>query len=344
MGDIPLDAANFFGILLSVWLYALFQRVFLASLWPLWRRRHVSGGRFVVAVTLCLFVTATSQIAINIAKCYNRFVTYRGVPDTEAYAENAFMLKATLSSWLFMFAIWNAEIILVWRVWVVWSRDWRAVLFPIIMFLTEFVAGVVTCIRLGPREAFVGHKNDQATEKIIAGVSLLLVNSTCTPLVIFKLWRVGRHVQIQQTRTLYQTIVFRLIESGSLYSATSLLWIIFMLPSGSAYPGISTLFDYVFQMVVAISPMMIFSHVAQKAEPKMREIVVVSSDPVRQDKCSPHQPVNMRPISTTIAFRTPSSPSGSFGDPLKSGLSCTKTEPGVWPSTQQTESGLGAAV
>ncbi|KAG9020964.1 hypothetical protein FRB95_003140, partial [Tulasnella sp. JGI-2019a] len=138
MGDIPFDAANFFGILLSVWLYALFQRVFLTSLWPLWRRRHVPGGRFVVAVTLCLFVTATSQIAINIAKCYDRFVTYRGVPDTEAYSEKAFMLKATLSSWLFMFAIWNAEIILIWRVWVVWSRDWRAALLPIIMFLTEF--------------------------------------------------------------------------------------------------------------------------------------------------------------------------------------------------------------
>ncbi|KAG9029854.1 hypothetical protein FRB95_004772, partial [Tulasnella sp. JGI-2019a] len=183
MADISLGAANFFGLLLSFWLYALFLKMFLTSIWPLWTRRHRPGGKFVVAVALCPFVTATSHIVISIAKGYDKFVKYREFPDAVAYSEKEYLLKVTINGWIFIFMIWNVEVILIWRLWVVWSGDWRVALPPIALFIIEFVSGVIPCARIGPGEAF----NSHGTEEIMASVCLLLVNLICTPLVIARL-------------------------------------------------------------------------------------------------------------------------------------------------------------
>ncbi|KAG8987532.1 hypothetical protein FRB93_004488 [Tulasnella sp. JGI-2019a] len=76
---------------------ALFLRMFSSSIWPLWKQRHRIGGKFVVAITLCLFVTATSHIVINIVEGYDRFVTYRASPAVVGYSEKGYLLEATIN-------------------------------------------------------------------------------------------------------------------------------------------------------------------------------------------------------------------------------------------------------
>ncbi|KAG8978927.1 hypothetical protein FRB94_012275 [Tulasnella sp. JGI-2019a] len=304
MADISLDTANFFGLLLSVWLYGLFLRMFLASIWPLWTRRHRSGGRFIVAVTLWLFVTATSHIVISVAKGYDRFIECRDVAE---YSEADYLLKVTIDGWIFLLAIWNVEVILIWRLWVVWSGDWRVTLLPIVLFTIEFVVGMVPCFQIGPSKAFDNayHGARSMEEKIVASVCLCLVNAICTPFVIARLWWIGRRAQIPQTRSLYRTVAFRLVESGSLYTVASLVWISFHLPSGRMYPGYSVFINYMFQMIVAVAPMMIFKHLSQKIVPEVLNINIPELQ-CREDVTRPGR-LPSDAISTVIAFR-PSPP------------------------------------
>ncbi|KAG8987536.1 hypothetical protein FRB93_004492 [Tulasnella sp. JGI-2019a] len=306
MADISLDTANFFGLLLSVWLYGLFPRMFLTSIWPLWNRRHRPGGKFVVAVTLCLFVTATSHIVINVAEGYDRFVMCRALPDGMVYSEAEYLPGGIIDGWVIVVAIWNVEIILIWRLWTVWSEDWRVVLPPIVLFTTEFVAGTLVCAQLGAGKAFDNpSRNGHNTGEIVASVCLLSVNMICTPLVIARLWWIGQRSEIQQTRSLHQTVIFRLVESGSLYTVTSLLWVIFHLPSGSAYPGVLAFVTYVFQAIITVAPMMIFQHLGQKIAAEALDLNI-SKPQSGKDTAQPDQPLS-DVISTTIAFRPQSS-------------------------------------
>ncbi|KAG9013159.1 hypothetical protein FRB94_003599 [Tulasnella sp. JGI-2019a] len=284
---------------------ALFLRMFSSSIWPLWKQRHRIGGKFVVAITLCLFVTATSHIVINIVEGYDRFVTYRASPAVVGYSEKGYLLEATINGWFFIFAIWNVEVILIWRLWVVWSRDWRVALLPAVLFIIEFVAGTVLCAQMGPGEVFDNsHRKSHSMEEIIAGVCLLSVNVICTPLVIARLWWIGRRAQIRHTRNLYQTVTIRLVESGSLYTVTSFVWVISYLRPGSAYPGMSIFVTYVFQATITIAPMMIFQHLGRKIEPEALDINILK--PQRgKDTTQPNQSLGDA-ISTTIAFRSPS--------------------------------------
>ncbi|KAG8991737.1 hypothetical protein FRB93_002583 [Tulasnella sp. JGI-2019a] len=290
MADIPFDTAHFFGLVLSTWLYVIFLRMFLSSIWPLGDRRHQPGGKFVVATTSCLFVTATSHIVIGVAKGYDLFITYRDLPGLMRYTEERFLLKATLSSWFFMLAIWNAEVILIWRLWIIWSRDWRVVIPPAVFFVIEFAAGIFLCVKIGPRDAFDNPRCERYDEEqMMLGISLLLVNLICTPLVVVRLWWVGRYVQIRQTQRLYQTIAIRLIESGGLYTAVSIVWVISDLWSGTSFPGIAILINYVFQITIAIAPMMIFSLLSRKAASEMVDVNVSNLEPPREDRNPPRQ-------------------------------------------------------
>ncbi|KAG9013154.1 hypothetical protein FRB94_003594 [Tulasnella sp. JGI-2019a] len=142
-------------------------------------------------------------------------------------------------------------------------------------------------------------------EEIVASVCLLSVNVICTPLVIARLWRIGQHAQIEQTRSLYQTVTFRLVESGSLYTVVSLVWVIFHLPSGSAYPGMSVFVTYVFQAIITVAPMMIFQHLGRKIAAEALDLNI-SKPPSGKDTAQPNQPLS-DVISTTIAFQPRSS-------------------------------------
>ncbi|KAG9032193.1 hypothetical protein FRB95_001820 [Tulasnella sp. JGI-2019a] len=67
MAGMPLGAANYFGLIVSVWIYAVFLNMFLSSIRPLWNRRLHPGGKFVLGAMCYLFISATANIAINIA-------------------------------------------------------------------------------------------------------------------------------------------------------------------------------------------------------------------------------------------------------------------------------------
>ncbi|KAG9029856.1 hypothetical protein FRB95_004774 [Tulasnella sp. JGI-2019a] len=317
MADIPFDAAHFFGPLLSVWLYALFLSMFLSAIWPLWRRRHRPGGKFVVAVTLCLFVTATGLIVTTVAKGYDIFVKGSASLDTAGYSDKGYLLKVALNGWFFVVAIWNAEVILIWRLWIVWSRDWRVAILPAALFLIELASGIALCATFGPGNSLnTTVHNGHGIPGFLSAICLLLVNMICTPMVIARLWWAGRQVQIRQTRSLYQTVTIRLIESGSLYTVASFVWVMSILPPGSPYPGVAVFLNYVFQMVLSTAPMMIFSLLSQEVVSEAHDINTTNSEGAGEPS---HRP---GAVSTTIQFQTPPMPSGTSETPFKGSLSC----------------------
>ncbi|KAG9032195.1 hypothetical protein FRB95_001822, partial [Tulasnella sp. JGI-2019a] len=183
----------------------VFLNMFLSSIRPLWNRRLCPGGGFVLGAMCYLFISATANIAINIATGYDTF----SMAPNNAGPSNEYSLKTILSGWFCMLGIWTAESTLIWRLWAVWSRSWRIVAFPIALLCIEIGSFLVLCGRTGLHQVLeYPHQNHYEIEEIISSVSFLLINLICSPLVIVRLWWVGRRVQTNQTRSLYRTVTY----------------------------------------------------------------------------------------------------------------------------------------
>ncbi|KAG8991729.1 hypothetical protein FRB93_002575 [Tulasnella sp. JGI-2019a] len=78
-----------------------------------------------------------------------------------------------------------------------------------------------------------------------------------------------------------------------------------MFPLTRSYPGIAIFVNYVFQMIIVIAPMMIFSHISRPVVSQMHDINNSSTKHRREARVRPHDPLSMGAISTTIAFQPP---------------------------------------
>ncbi|KAG8872241.1 hypothetical protein FRB97_007837 [Tulasnella sp. 331] len=295
MVDIPLDAAHFMGLIFSMGLYGIFLTMFSSSIRPLWNRRH--RGTFVLIITICLFITTTGNVAIFIAVNYNAFVRYRQNPGVEAYLQAEWTLivpleSAVLPSVFMAIAIFVCDLLLLWRLHLVWSKHRWVVIVPATFLFIESVLSTVLCVMAAL------HTGSLDTT-IACGIATDLVNFICTPLIAGRLWWVGRRGERQDTRSLYMTLVTRFIESGSLYTMTQIVYMGFTFTPG--YPGVSTFLTYIFTMVIAIAPMLLVLHLNMTTVSEMHPVAFqVTTRQGGGEGVIP--PRSMGLISTTIAF------------------------------------------
>ncbi|KAG8852817.1 hypothetical protein FRB96_008505 [Tulasnella sp. 330] len=136
---------------------------------------------------------------------------------------------------------------------------------------------------------------------ILSSTCTVLTNLICTPSIVGRLWWIGRRGQIKETRSFYTVVIVRLIESGGLYTATLIIWVVFqVLPT---YPNIGNLTNYIFIMIIAIAPMMIVIRLNAGASGpvEMRNVVFDESAEGTDGQAAPKS--NNGIVSTTIAFK-----------------------------------------
>ncbi|KAG9023669.1 hypothetical protein FRB95_012644 [Tulasnella sp. JGI-2019a] len=232
MRDMKLDVANFLGLLVSLMMYGLYLVMFFATIEDQWRRRK----RIPVAVyvTICLFATTTGNVALFIADFYNAWANCGDVDVIEYFANT----RTPILPLRYLFITISgaiADVLMCWRLYIIWSRNLRILIFPVLLLCIEVVLSVLLCAL-----SFVGYRSTGKYHKtylvmsIIAGACTLIMNMTCTALIVGKLWS-ARHKSLAiERRSLYKAVSITLIESGTLYTGTLLAWIIaILIPGGN---------------------------------------------------------------------------------------------------------------
>ncbi|KAG9029189.1 hypothetical protein FRB95_005603 [Tulasnella sp. JGI-2019a] len=293
MADIPLDVAHFLGLIVAICLYGIFFSMSVTSVSRLWGRRHRT--KFVLGVTFSLFVITTVNLGIFIAVNYGAFIRYRESLGVEAYFDEWSLINplqsAMLSRIFLAAAVFTSEVFILWRLYIIWPRPWWIVAVPAAFLATE---------------AASPHKGS-VNATLVCAFSTAMVNLLCTPLIAGRLWWIGGQGQPRGTREMCNTIVVRLVESGSLYTFSLIVYMIFTFVPG--HFGVCTFLTYGFTMIVAIAPMLL---ILRLNIPLASEMHIIDFDateradgralPFRQAVCM---------VSTTIAFN-PHPPTLSF--------------------------------
>ncbi|KAG8985610.1 hypothetical protein FRB93_005768 [Tulasnella sp. JGI-2019a] len=237
------------------------------------------------------------------------FIRHQENPGVVPYIETVWTQKVPpqrvlLPNLFLMAAVFTSDLLLLWRVHIVWARSWRITAIPSFFLGVEMILQFLLIVRVARPPA--------ATTLMMAFAgSTALVNTMCTALIAGRLWWVGGTPhRTQASNSLYKSIIAKLIESGALYTATVLVLVSFTAAQG--YMGVGAFLTYVYTMIVAIAPMLL---VLQLNETTASDSHVIDFDVTDRFRGTRSSRVRPPPVNTGIASATVSFvPMDSIGE------------------------------
>jgi len=230
MANIGIDEAAFFGIISLALFYGIFFTLFLLAvyvlIWPQNGRRVNIPFLISTALFFCLI---TLYFIVRWMRAYVAFITY-----ARQTAGGAILFLEQVSEWhvAVSTSIWAvtgalADLMLIYRLWLVWDRSYYVVILPLIMCLGSLVTVFAVVYEVSHATLTTTYAT-AITNWAYSFLSLgLAQNAIVTGLIVFKIWtiNIGVRGHTSTVSSLWPVIAV-LMESGALYSSSVMITLI----------------------------------------------------------------------------------------------------------------------
>ncbi|KAI0052060.1 hypothetical protein FA95DRAFT_1511283 [Auriscalpium vulgare] len=279
----PLDKISLVGIWIETSLWGMNCITFLGVLYVLARRSASQTPTLMLGVTsTVLFLLCTTHISLSLRQLLEAFV-YIPSPEPPLYSilywADQTNKVAVGKTAIYDTTVFLQDIILIWRLYVVWGRNWKICIPPIIVELAHMgVAYTATVLISRPNADIYAHTLSKIGP---VGWALdLAVNISVTAAIAGRLWWMGRKVQSISSRgqggNRYMASMLTIVESGALFAAvTFVMLILYLKHSAVTLTGI----DISTQLAV-LTPLLIIVRVGlglTHSLPKAYETYVANS-------------------------------------------------------------------
>ncbi|KIP01987.1 hypothetical protein PHLGIDRAFT_122858 [Phlebiopsis gigantea 11061_1 CR5-6] len=235
MAGLSLAFFTVLGMLLSLLLYGMYLITFIMSTYYLWRKaesRKTVTNNLLISANILLFLLTTAQTIVGIHQVVSPFASdVLEVPLRELFATAVSAAEDIASLALFIVELIVSDAFLIYRLWVVYSQDWRIVAMPACALVLAVVSESIfvnNASRVTSEEGIFGSAGD-ALWLMIGLICDVFVNVYCTVSISIKIWRSQRRTR-DATRYLRSTsavnILTIIIESATLYTACMLSMLI----------------------------------------------------------------------------------------------------------------------
>lgn len=126
-----------------------------------------------------------------------------------------------------------ADALLTWRLYVVWLRDWRVLVFPGLCLLalsgTALGLVVLNIMRIVQGKEVDSQERTYNTLAMVSVYVTLPLNAISTLMIIGRIWWAYRQLKKTPSHPRahdYTRIIWALVESGALYTITTLAYLI----------------------------------------------------------------------------------------------------------------------
>lgn len=220
MSDILLDKAY----LSAIWLETLFYGTNFVLFWICLvvltiNRRTPKVNKLLVAIAISMFLFSTTHVSLGFQRLIEGFITLRNEPggpatffsDVSVHANVVKVGIHTVNSII-------GDSVVVWRCWLVWSKDWRICVIPIILVLASAVCGFTQTVIFA--RATDLHSAFAHTLQIWNGSLFTLSLATNVVVTILIAIRVAYMLRVGggTANFRYWRILIIIIESGMIYS------------------------------------------------------------------------------------------------------------------------------
>ncbi|KAJ7271044.1 hypothetical protein C8J57DRAFT_296221 [Mycena rebaudengoi] len=228
------------GIMVGTVLYGIYLMLFIASIYLLLGRHNgINTSKYslrswsIMFYSSCaLFLVVTAHWIVTICRAFIGFIYFHdGAGAVDFFKDNTQPTITALNIFVGL-ALVVGDGMIIYRLWIVWSRNKLVVVLPI---LSEIALAVSYTFLIVLRSR-LGGKDISAT-KLVTPVSLLTlgINIYCTALISYQIWTTTRAaVPVNQTNLMDVLII--VVESAALYTTLMVVYeIIYQLNSQVQY-------------------------------------------------------------------------------------------------------------
>ncbi|KAI0356011.1 hypothetical protein OH77DRAFT_282235 [Trametes cingulata] len=147
------------------------------------------------------------------------------------------------------FELFLCDAVFIWRVWVVWNREYRIIALPVVLLLAGFIVGLMSAA-----EAVVYTRLSKIFP--LPTVILAVANMTlCTVLIAGRLAYLDRlvngHLAFREGRNdAYRGLMFLLVESGAVLTIANIICLVLVQLN---HPGLHVMLDILVPLAIRTS-------------------------------------------------------------------------------------------
>ncbi|KIY62349.1 hypothetical protein CYLTODRAFT_404673 [Cylindrobasidium torrendii FP15055 ss-10] len=229
------DKMFLIGIWVESVLYGMNFIIFLAAMYVLILKRKAMVPKFLVVLSILLFTLSTAHVALVMRQLLEAFIFAEPGTASVYFAEQHNRLPNTKLV-LYSLNVCAQDLVLIWRLWVVWDRKWWIAAPFLLLEIIHTSAGFIAEARgsIPGISVFDKTLRDWA---LVNWTMDLFINITCTGLIAFRLWLVGRRVRavaVYGGGNKYTGVILTMIESGALFCVATIILVGLYLASNVA--------------------------------------------------------------------------------------------------------------
>ncbi|KZT60390.1 hypothetical protein CALCODRAFT_117333 [Calocera cornea HHB12733] len=241
---LPVDTAVLAGLFASSILYGMFVVLLVACLYVLlYQQKTKQPNYLLIVASYTMLIVNTIILGLSFSRVLDAFIQVRDAPGgPSGYLGILSQWKEVARTSFCSFYIFVADLTLIYRCWIVWSRSFLIIALPIAIHVAYTVMSCLLNINMAhlPQDANVF--DPEVRTWIIAALSISLgQNVIVTGLIVFKILSVNYRATGKRLGSLKSTVV-TIVESGAIYSITVFVYLMtYACSSNSQYTMIDIL-------------------------------------------------------------------------------------------------------
>ncbi|KAK0457293.1 uncharacterized protein EV420DRAFT_517592 [Desarmillaria tabescens] len=225
------DSLN--SYIVGYYVHGVYTGLFGISIWLILAVKRISKTRiYMGCVITALYILSTIAVIASWIEFSDAYVF-----GMSARARYDLMYSSTLLEIIGCTAsalnLIIADCTIIWRCWVVWIHNWKAVILPVLLVISEIVCGGILLLR----QFTVSSYDNIVLKWALATMATTLgTNILCTTLIVARIIHVAKmHRGVMGSIRTYRGVIGILVESAALYSTIYVVLMILYPLEGNGY-------------------------------------------------------------------------------------------------------------
>jgi len=256
--DIPADVAYLGGVWFEGVLYGFHIIVFFALckifLEKSYRRGREISTAILVTFAVVMFALSTAHVGLAVFELLQGFVYQRDMEGgPPAYFRNNVFPKRKA---IYIINTLLGDSLLIWRVYVIWGRNWIICLPSVLLLLGTAICGIKTIVANATSSAASVFTSDILSWITSTFVLTIVTQITATALIAGRIYYASMPSTGEldkRHRSRYMALVWLVVESGAIYTSAALIQLITYLEKMNA----GVIMEFALSQLSAMVPLVI---------------------------------------------------------------------------------------
>ncbi|KAF8261168.1 hypothetical protein EI94DRAFT_1833463 [Lactarius quietus] len=183
------------------------------------RRRRAGGNLRLILISVTLFMLITWHEFLDCIRLYLAYKNSETNTGADKYYFNVTSTLSVMKTSVYLVETLASDLFILYRCYVVWNSNIFVIVLPVLLYFADMATGIAAVYTLSlikpTSSAEFSLEQERITNSFFS--CTLAVNSVCTGLIAFRIWRTQRQTRDAKMGANLTHVSVIVIESGAIY-------------------------------------------------------------------------------------------------------------------------------